>query len=115
MQGLDVFCVQPFKDALRRGVHGLPDALFWPPKARAGYAVSGRGQAASGAVLRHSAKREYALLYDTRAKRYYAKLHLLSRTDAPFENAAHNPADRFCHGRGRSTCAAHRRGTCWRR
>ena len=95
MQGLDVFCVQPFKDALRRECTAYLMRYFGRQKRVPDTPYPAVGKRHPVQFCRHSAKREYALLYDTRAKRYYAKLHLLSRTDAPFETPRTIQPDRF--------------------
>lgn len=95
MQGLDVFCVQPFKDALRRECTAYLMRYFGMQKRMPDTPYPTVGKRHPVQFCRHSDKREYALLYDTRAKRYYAKLHLLSRTDAPFETPRVIEPNRF--------------------
>lgn len=85
MQGLDAFCVQPFKDALRRECTAYLMRYFGMRKHVPDVPYPTVGQRHPVRFCRHSDKREYAILYDTRARRYYVKMHLLTRQDAPFD------------------------------
>jgi putative transposase len=83
---LNRWSAQPFKDAIKRQFAAL--LMSW-------YALRGRGQGAypearpagpgSGYLhfCRCSGARDYCLLLDRDKGRYYAKMHLLTRGDAP--------------------------------
>ena len=85
LEKLNQFSAQPFKDSIKQQFSGMLMSWFSQrahrPDLRYPRVKSPDKPPRHLYFCRHSAKREYCLLYDNHSGRYYAKLHLLSRSD----------------------------------
>lgn len=88
LEKVNEFSAQPFKDSIKRQFSAILTSWFTQrahnPDTRYPRVKSPDKPARHLYFCRHSAKREYCLLYDRHTGRYYAKLHLLSRRDPAF-------------------------------